>query len=91
MKEDKKPNLMIEMAELMGKRQIVSSSVLKSIKSIAKKAHVWVLQDEVFVIQQEKKRFISFENFTGEQRGKDAFAYAKSFVIKPSLTNQEAL
>lgn len=90
MKEDKKPNLMLEMAELMGKRQIVDSSVLKSIKSIAKKAHVWVLQDEIFVIHQEAKTFTGFKNFIGEQRRIDALRYAKSFVIKPSPT-QEAL
>jgi len=80
-KDDVKPNLFIEIADLMGKRTIISHKVLNSVRRIAKQSHVWFLQDEVFVIKKVQKRFTGFKRFRGVERQNLAMKFAKDFVI----------
>lgn len=80
MKEDVKQNLFMEIAEMMGRREITSHKVINSIQRITKQSHIWVLQDEVFVLKKVKKKFIGFKNFRGIERLELATQYAKDFV-----------
>jgi hypothetical protein len=84
-KETSRYPVIMQVADQIGSRKIIGSSVVKSIQALRRVAHLWVLDDEVIVVEEIHRAFKGFACFKGEKRKQAAKSYAKNFLTNSDV------